>query len=234
MATFARGCHVEPSDAMFFAAQIGRATHYFFQNCSHYMWQLKPNPSPDITNKFLRSLCGILDACHERFPNIPFNDTIPCIHDAAWSQWVATSFDERTAQASLPTTGLSGLGAGLYSQTTFEEAAKNLEYESAIQISLSEPGPCGLSTSLPIEPQLAQAAMDTGDNSEVQESLYVTDPSSLAAVLQLEVTPAQESSDAVPMEQKQVIQTMLLCVRDAVPSVLVMKHLIAYMLKISG
>ncbi|XP_070390008.1 uncharacterized protein [Dermacentor albipictus] len=106
---------------------------------------------------------------------------------------VATSFDERSAQASLPTPGLSGLGAGLYSQTTFEQAAMDLEYETAVQTNLSEPGPSGLSTSVPIEPQLAQAAMDTGDNSQVQESLYVTDPSSLAAVLQLEVTPVQFS-----------------------------------------
>ncbi|XP_070388760.1 uncharacterized protein [Dermacentor albipictus] len=119
---------------------------------------------------------------------------------------VATSFDERSAQASLPTPGLSGLGAGLYSQTTFEQAAMDLEYETAVQTNLSEPGPSGLSTSVPIEPQLAQAAMDTGDNSQVQESLYVTDPSSLAAVLQLEVTPVQAAMD---LEYETAVQTSL-------------------------
>ncbi|XP_075739991.1 uncharacterized protein LOC142785395 [Rhipicephalus microplus] len=88
MATLGNECEVDPKEALFSAAKIGRATHHFFRNCSRDIQKLKPNPSPELTNKFIRSLCDLTDVCQGRFPNLPFNETVPCIQEAAWTQWI--------------------------------------------------------------------------------------------------------------------------------------------------
>ncbi|XP_075539620.1 uncharacterized protein LOC142574417 isoform X1 [Dermacentor variabilis] len=66
-------CKIDPKDAFFLASPIGRATNFFFKNCSHYMQEVKPNPPNDLIVEFLRSLCDAVDICQERYPHIPFN-----------------------------------------------------------------------------------------------------------------------------------------------------------------
>ncbi|XP_077551326.1 uncharacterized protein LOC144165042 [Haemaphysalis longicornis] len=129
-ALFASACKIEPKDAVFFATNIGRATHYFFKNCSHYLRELRPHPPPEVTIKFLASVCTSLDSCSERSPEATFLEIVPCVQEDMWRIWGPTPY--------------------------------------------------------------------------------------------------------APLEHKQAVEKMLLCVNTVVPSVTVGKHLIAYLLKISG
>ncbi|XP_070388887.1 uncharacterized protein [Dermacentor albipictus] len=69
---YSHACKIDPKDALFLASPIGRATNFFFKNCSHYMQEVKPNPPNYLIVEFLRSLCDAIDICQERYPHIPF------------------------------------------------------------------------------------------------------------------------------------------------------------------
>ncbi|XP_075539621.1 uncharacterized protein LOC142574417 isoform X2 [Dermacentor variabilis] len=81
-------CKIDPKDAFFLASPIGRATNFFFKNCSHYMQEVKPNPPNDLIVEFLRSLCDAVDICQERYPHIPFNKLQFCLEGVSWAKWL--------------------------------------------------------------------------------------------------------------------------------------------------